>query len=321
MDRTRHGRFQRPDAAQRARQLRLCARRVELGAAAGVEPRVGDVQRFLLVDHVAAGDVQLLLLAAQFEVGARDFGRHGDQRVTACGLDRAELCIAGLERAARATEEIEFPKGVEAGVVKLAGAGRTGLRGDQRRALPGVSAAGVDGRREVESRVTAQCARFAHASLRDAQVVVGGNGFGDQAVESGVLEVLPELRQRSAGGFRLRGEGGRLRIVEVVRDLLLRRLVVGAHGAGGEYGRGKWGERESELGHCRNLWRRAGLGLFGCVAIFRSRRVLHIDPAGGRSGPGRWAGVYPFRGSGWRKREVAATSRSDRAGRLSSNFH
>ena len=28
------------------------------------------------------------------------------------------------------------------------------------------------------------------------------------------------------------------------RDLLLRRLVIGAHGTGGEYGRGEWGERD-----------------------------------------------------------------------------
>ena len=75
MDRTRHGRFERPDGAERGGKLRLRARRVELRAAAGLESHLREVQRGLLVRDVAARDVELLLLAAQLEVGARDFGR------------------------------------------------------------------------------------------------------------------------------------------------------------------------------------------------------------------------------------------------------
>ena len=72
-----------------ARQLRLRARGVELGAAAGVEPDLREIERRLLVHDVAARDVELLLLAAQFEVGARDFGRDDHLHVAAVRLRSA----------------------------------------------------------------------------------------------------------------------------------------------------------------------------------------------------------------------------------------
>ena len=107
------------DGAERGAQLCLCARRVELGAAAGVETHLRQIERRLLVGHVAARDIELLLLAAQLEVGARDFRRHDHLRVALRGFDGAELRVAGFEAAAHAAEEIELPERVEAGVVVL----------------------------------------------------------------------------------------------------------------------------------------------------------------------------------------------------------
>ena len=120
MNRARHRRLERRDGAERAGQLRLRARGVELGAAAGIEPRLGEIQRRLLVHHVALRDVELLLEAAQLEVGARHLGRHDDLRIALGRLDGAELRVAGLDAAADAAEEVEFPERVEARVVELA---------------------------------------------------------------------------------------------------------------------------------------------------------------------------------------------------------
>ena len=112
-----------------ARQLRLRARGVELGAAAGVEPDLREIERGLLVRDVAAGDVELQLLAAQFEVGARDFGGHDHLHVLQRGFLGAEFGTAGFEAAAHAAEEVQLPERIEAGVVELRCARRAGQRG------------------------------------------------------------------------------------------------------------------------------------------------------------------------------------------------
>src|SRR5688572_18631323 len=97
MDRARHRGLERADGAERARELRLRARRVELRAGAGVEPRLREIERRLLVHHVAARDVELLLETTQLEIGARDLGRDGDEHVAPRGLDRTEIRVARLE--------------------------------------------------------------------------------------------------------------------------------------------------------------------------------------------------------------------------------
>src|SRR6185295_10092820 len=115
--------------------------------AAGVEPDLREVECFFLVGDVAARDVELLLLAAQFEIGARHFGGDDDQRVAALGLDRAELGIARLEATPYAAEDIELPECVEPRVVVLERArlARDGVR--VRRARLRVAAIDVDGGR------------------------------------------------------------------------------------------------------------------------------------------------------------------------------
>ena len=155
MDGPRHRGFERADGAERGAQLRLGARGVELGAAAGFEAHLRQIQRRLLVRDVAARDVELLLLATQFEVGARDLRRDDDLRVALRGFDSAELRVAGFEAAAHAAEEVELPERVEAGVVVLRLARRDRRVSRIRRARLRVAAASVDARREIERGVAA----------------------------------------------------------------------------------------------------------------------------------------------------------------------
>ncbi len=232
MDRTRHGRFQRSDGAERRGKLRLRARRVEFRAAAGIESNLRELERGLLVRDVAARDVELQLLAAQLEVGARDFAGDDHLHVLQRGFLGAELGLAGFEPAAHAAEEVEFPERVEAGVVELSIARGAGQDALVRRARLGVAAAGIDARREIEGGIAPQRACFLHARQRDAQVVVRRQRVGHEFIEFRVGEVVPERSGALPGGV------GGFHVVEFLRGLRFRRVVVRAHGAGGQHGRG-----------------------------------------------------------------------------------
>src|SRR6187200_1337897 len=119
MDRTHHGCFQWPDGPERRGKLGLRARRVEFRATAGVEAGLGELERRLLVRDVAARDVELKLLSAQLEIGARHFAGDEDLHILQAGFLGAELGLAGFEPAAYAAEEVEFPERIEARVIEL----------------------------------------------------------------------------------------------------------------------------------------------------------------------------------------------------------
>ena len=93
MDGSRHGRFKGRDGAERAAQLGLRLRGVELGAAAGVQARGGEVQRLALVLDVPARDVELALLAAQLEVRTGHFRDDDDLRVVQLGFRGARSAL------------------------------------------------------------------------------------------------------------------------------------------------------------------------------------------------------------------------------------
>ncbi len=73
-DRAGYGLFDVRNRRQRRRQLRLCARDIELRTAARFEPGHGDAQRVALILGIAASDREALLRAAQLEVLASHFG-------------------------------------------------------------------------------------------------------------------------------------------------------------------------------------------------------------------------------------------------------
>ena len=145
MDGARHRRFERRDGAERRGQLRLRARGVELRAAAGIEPDLREIERGLLVRDVAARDVELLLLAAQLEVGARDFGGHDDLRVAQRCLAprRARRCwLRGRGARGRRSRAPRTRRSRRRRAPMLAR--RAGQRALRRSARLGVAAAGVD---------------------------------------------------------------------------------------------------------------------------------------------------------------------------------
>jgi hypothetical protein len=106
------------DGGQRAGQLRLGARRVEFGAAPGVQAHLGELQRLALVVHIAACHRELRLLTAQFEVRTGDLGRDRYLGVAQRGLGALHLCALRFDIAAHATEEVELPERIEPGVVE-----------------------------------------------------------------------------------------------------------------------------------------------------------------------------------------------------------
>jgi hypothetical protein len=218
----RDGRLERRDLRASARELRLCPRGVELGSPAGIEPHLGEVERGALVRDVATRDIELLLLAAQLEVGASDFGGHDHLRIAQARFGGAHLGARRFRSAAEAAEEIELPERIEARIVELLISRNAGHRLHGRQAPIGVAGTGGDRRREVETSLATQRAHFGHACESDAQVVVRGRRIVHEALQRLVLEQRPELRD------------GILRRVRRVRSLVetLRHRRCGPHVVG-----------------------------------------------------------------------------------------
>ena len=196
MDRARDRRLQRPDGRQRGGELRLRARGVELCTAAGVEPRLRELERLLLVLDVAPRDRQPRLLTAQLEVGARHFGDDRNLRVAQAGFGSLQLRALCFDVTADPTEQVELPEGVEAGVVEALGEWRADRAADRRELLLRVAAGGGDRRREVEQRLMARRTCLDELTQRDAQVVVGGQRVTDELIQRVIAKLRPELRLR-----------------------------------------------------------------------------------------------------------------------------
>src|SRR5258705_2464228 len=143
------GRVERADGRERGAELRLGARGIQFGAAAGIQPDGGELQSLLLVIDVAPGDRKLSLQATQFKVGAGDFRRHNDLRVAQSGLGALHLGMAGFNAASHTAKQIEFPRSIEARVVLALIAPERGGTLFLREALLRVSAARGDGRCQI----------------------------------------------------------------------------------------------------------------------------------------------------------------------------
>ena len=216
-------RFQCRDARRGGFQLRAGAGGVEVGAGAGIEARLHQVERLLLVVAVGAGDAQAFLGAAQVDVAARDLAGNRHLQRAQVGGAGLGLGAAGLDAAAHATEQVKLPARRNAGAPLLAVA-----RGARRaRRLIGAAAhvGGLalrgDRRQRVEARAAQQGVGAVVAGQRDAQVVVGAQGVLHQlhqlriaeAVQEGVVEVRlrPRIRRgrwrRFAEAFGHRDRG------------------------------------------------------------------------------------------------------------------
>jgi len=113
--------LERGDLGLGAGNLSLGAGDVELAAAG--QPGLGlrDLGGVLLDLDVALGDLDLLLEAAELEVISRDFSEERDQGVAAAFDLCGDVGVGGLDVAADAAEDVDFPRGVEAGLEKVGG--------------------------------------------------------------------------------------------------------------------------------------------------------------------------------------------------------
>ncbi|HEY6543299.1 MAG TPA: hypothetical protein VIZ64_00190 [Dokdonella sp.] len=239
------------------------ARRVEVVGTARVEAGIDQAQRLALVVGVRARYAQAFLQAAQIEVGAREVADDRDLRGGKIGRSRAGIGVLGFDAAANASEQVQFPAGVDADAVALAiarvaiGAGllvgaRAGIGGLGTRAHH---------RKGVEPRAAQLRLRTVPGRKRDAQVVVGSKGVGHEAIQQWISEAAPErvVAPTRFGGGRSIHEVG-----EALRGRGVRPHVVGTDGAGRE--------RRAQCGDLECAQRAVGDRLMhGCPPRFRRR--------------------------------------------------
>ena len=111
--------FELRQRRERGRKLRLCARHVEIRAAACFAAGLGQLERAPLHLRIAPGNVVAALQSAQLEIVARDFARDAHQRVFQRGHRALELGAPCLVVAAHSPEEVELPGRIEPRVVDI----------------------------------------------------------------------------------------------------------------------------------------------------------------------------------------------------------
>jgi len=216
--------------------LGLGAQHVEAGGQAGVELRLGQREPIALDGQILLRHRQLPLGAAQLDVVARHFGEQGQGDIAAILHRRLIGSLGGFDGAALATEEVDFPGGIEAYLVKIAALARTKAAGRHADGHVGAAVGAVIAGAGIGCGIlrgagdAALRPRLADTRLRFGEIGGGLQRLRHELVQGGVAEAFPPgavRRLRCIGGgtlLELLGEAGRQR--------LLRRLVVGAHGAG-----------------------------------------------------------------------------------------
>lgn len=178
---------------------------IELGTLAAIAEGFGEAEGIGLVGGVAAGDDELGLEAAEFEVIDGEFGAEGDEDIEAGGFDGIDGGAGGFDGAADAAPEVEFPGGIEAGAIEFVVAEiavEVGVEGDGTAAGLGVAIGGIaaGGGGEVESGEGPEFAGFAEACGGEAQVWVVGGSLGDETFEEGIVEAAPPVDLDGGGG-------------------------------------------------------------------------------------------------------------------------
>ncbi len=237
--------------------MRNGATDVELGREAVLRAVAGDVEGVALGLEVGAGDVELTLQAAKLDVVAGDLGQDGEENVALVFDGGLEVGVGGFDPAARASEYVDLPRGVEFELVEVelrrkggagngAAAGLTGLgvggdaaateAGDAVLADAGVLVSGVEIERRVEAGAgdDALGAGFDDPGAGLAKIEISADGAVDQRVEHGVVERRPPLGDldRAGGGDAGAGGCGGAEIAPGGGEGALGRAVVGAYGAG-----------------------------------------------------------------------------------------
>ena len=256
--RLRRASGQHRDAVRRARDRGIDARhrrqrafvlgdrtlQVKFAAASGFGAGLGDVERGLLAFGVLQHHVATRLQSAQLEVVACHFRRHRDLGAPQVGDGGVAERVLRLHAAHAATEQADFPAGVETDVVEIAAqlVGRCTGHFLGRTLGTIALAGGGDHREQIAQGGAPAGAGFAEAGLGDAQVVIGGQRVGDQGLQLRIREGLPVVREHfallQAGGIGMR---------ELFRQGRIRAHVVGTEHAAAQ--RDADGETEQGITH------------------------------------------------------------------------
>ena len=147
-------------------------------------------------------------MAAQFEVGGRDFSDQTDADIPHIFGRGLQVGSGGLHIAPGSPKDVRLPRRVEVQIEKIVGlsalaetgAGFTGL------AAHG-SPAGTHLREEVSAGNGPGRLGFGHAAGGDFQILIGVNRAGDQTIEFGLIEFSPPSRD-IAGVGQIRSRSG-----------------------------------------------------------------------------------------------------------------
>jgi hypothetical protein len=167
--------------------------------------------------------------ASEFEVGEGGLGGEGEEEGVEIGLEDVAGSAGGFDGVADATEEIEFPVGIETGADEFEVAAlKGGPEGGGAIAEVLVGGGGGDGGSVVEAGLTPEGSGFLEAGLTDGEVLVVGGGLVDEAVQGGVVQLAPPSGGEGVD-FEGIGAGG-----EVGGEVGGGLFEDGADGAGGE---------------------------------------------------------------------------------------
>jgi hypothetical protein len=104
MNRFLNASFERRNRRERQVQQRTASRNIEVGSASAAKTIIGDLKSLLLHLGIPARHGELILLAAQFEIIARDFRGETDEHIEAVGFGRGSLRVGSFHGTAHPAE-------------------------------------------------------------------------------------------------------------------------------------------------------------------------------------------------------------------------
>ncbi len=169
---------------------RLGAADVEGGAATTLEQALGGVERIALERDDPAIDAERIIGGADLGIGLGRGGGDADADIVARGGHRLDIGTARFDRAADAAVEVERIGGTEAEII----ADRAGqMLGHARGTRQRFAAADRGADLAPRLGLAQHCLRRGEIGIGDAQVGIGGQRFGDQRVEPGVVIEFPPM--------------------------------------------------------------------------------------------------------------------------------
>ena len=175
------------------------AQGIERCGHADLHPPFGDTQRLIEQRDDPLGDGEARGGGGGIGIGARGFRHHRHAHDIGIRRRRADIPACGLDGAADPPEQVDLVGDVEPAVDQPAFAVDAGHALDLREAIVG----GTGAERRLRHAIVAHLAQRRPGAFEtrdgDANVGIGGERVGDQAVEDGILVELPPIVVRRSG--------------------------------------------------------------------------------------------------------------------------